>query len=278
MDRPVGHTREAQRLITRRQQGDLGEASAIEWLTRQGATVSAPLGHGPDYDLVAGIGGRLVRVQVKTSTRSEATPEGDERWSVSIRTNGGNQSWSGVTKQFDSTKADVLFVLVGDGRRWFIPASALEGTTGLRLGGRKYSEFEIEPTGAILSLVYTTTDEVELTGSRIDHPAPGERRRGRVGPDCKSGASLLSGFESHLPHSVASGGKTRGYERKLGRAGQAIIRAKRQMTMPLKPFREAGLEIGNRLRFRADGPGRIVIERIRDIQPELALLTAPDDG
>jgi hypothetical protein len=36
------------RLINRRQQGDLGEVSAIEWLTRQGATVSAPLGHSPD--------------------------------------------------------------------------------------------------------------------------------------------------------------------------------------------------------------------------------------
>ena len=45
---PVMH-----RLINRRLQGDLGEASAIEWLTRQGATVSLPVGHSPDYDLIA---------------------------------------------------------------------------------------------------------------------------------------------------------------------------------------------------------------------------------
>jgi len=38
-----------ERLINCRQQGDLGEASAIEWLTRQGATVLVPLGHSPDY-------------------------------------------------------------------------------------------------------------------------------------------------------------------------------------------------------------------------------------
>ena len=57
-----------ERLINRRQQGDLGEASAIEWLTRVGATVSIPFGHSPDYDLVAEVDGRLYRVQVKTTT------------------------------------------------------------------------------------------------------------------------------------------------------------------------------------------------------------------
>jgi hypothetical protein len=36
--------------------------------------------------------------------------------------------------------------------------------------------------------------------SRIEAATSGERRRGRVGPDCKSGALKLSGFESHLPH------------------------------------------------------------------------------
>jgi hypothetical protein len=34
------------------------------------------------------------------------------------------------------------------------------------------------------------------------------------------------------------------------------------MTVPHRPFAEAGLEIGDRIRFRADGPGRMVMERI----------------
>ena len=58
----------------------------------------------------------------------------------------------------------------------------------------------------------------------------------------------------------------------LGRSGQAIIREKRQMTLPAKPFTEAGLQVGDRLRFRADGTGRVVIERIEDAQPKLATL------
>ena len=61
------------RLINRRQQGDLGEASAIEWLTRQGATVFTPLGHSPDYDLIADSDGRFMRVQVKTRPTAQRT-------------------------------------------------------------------------------------------------------------------------------------------------------------------------------------------------------------
>jgi len=34
------------------------------------------------------------------------------------------------------------------------------------------------------------------------------------------------------------------------------------MTLPLRPFTEAGLAIGERVRSRADGPGRVILERI----------------
>jgi PD-(D/E)XK endonuclease len=164
------------RLINRRQKGDLGEASAIEWLTRQGATVSAPLGHSPDYDLIAGLtDGTLVRVQVKTSAFRTSTPDGHERWSVSLRTNGGNQSWTGLAKRFDPTAVDVVYVLVGDGRRWIIPSSAVEGQA-LALGGPKYSEYEISRTEPIEQLVYG--DEGPSLESETP---PGEYRSGQTG-------------------------------------------------------------------------------------------------
>jgi hypothetical protein len=35
---------------------------------------------------------------------------------------GRNQSWTGVVKRLDPARFDYLFVLVGDGRRWFIPS------------------------------------------------------------------------------------------------------------------------------------------------------------
>jgi hypothetical protein len=36
-----------------------------------------------------------------------------------------------------------LFVHVGDGRRWFIPAGEVHACAGLLLGGPKYAAFEV---------------------------------------------------------------------------------------------------------------------------------------
>lgn len=143
-----------ERLINRRQQGDLGEISAMEWLTRQGALVFCPLGHSPDYDLVADTGERLLRVQVKTSVQRVEASDGLPRCPVLIATHGGNQSWTGLSKYFDPSRFDLLFVLTGDGRRWLIPSEAIEARKGITLGGPKYSEFEIERTSPIRGLIY----------------------------------------------------------------------------------------------------------------------------
>jgi hypothetical protein len=122
-----------------RQQGDLGELSAMEWFGRQGATIFVPVTHSPDVDLIVTREGRMERVQVKTSRSWRAN-----RFEVSICTRGGNQSWNGLVSVFSPQRCDLLFVLVADGRRWCIPAAAVEATQGLRLGGPKYSEYEVE--------------------------------------------------------------------------------------------------------------------------------------
>lgn len=128
-----------------RKQGDLGEASAIEWLTRQGAIVSKPLFHSPDYDLVADFGDRICRIEVKTCTRRSRG-----NWCVQLCTHGGNQSWSGTTKFFEPSRCDFVFVQVGDGRRWFIPTEAIETARSITVGGPKYSEYEVPPGEPIL--------------------------------------------------------------------------------------------------------------------------------
>jgi Holliday junction resolvase-like predicted endonuclease len=125
--------------ISPRRQGDLGELSAMEWLASKGYGVNFPIGHSPDYDLIADDGDALLRVQVKTSAQ-----HGNGRWRVAVCTRGGNRSWNGLVKRFSATRCDCLFVLVADGRRWFIPARAVEGGTALHLGGPKYAEFEVE--------------------------------------------------------------------------------------------------------------------------------------
>ncbi len=111
----------------------------MTWLTQAGALVAKPLFENSDYDLIADFGDRLVRVQVKTSTCWVKN-----RFVVALCTRGGNQSWNGIVKRLDATRCDCLFVHVGDGRRWYIPAGALGGGSGIVLGGPKYAEYEVE--------------------------------------------------------------------------------------------------------------------------------------
>ena len=113
----------------------------MHWLAWQGAAVFMPVGNCRDYDLIADFGhGLPVRVQVKTSTCFNR-----QRWSVSVCTRGGNQSWNGMVKRLEPSQYDWLFLHVGDGRRWFIPSTVVEGGCGIQLGGPKYGEFEVDP-------------------------------------------------------------------------------------------------------------------------------------
>jgi hypothetical protein len=151
----------------------------MSWLVDQGATVFVPIGHSPDIDLVAYMDGHLVTVQVKTSNCLR-----NGRFSVTLATRGGNQSWSGLVKRFDPRRCDYLFAHVGDGRRWFIPARAVEGGSGLLLGGPKYEAYEVEPGRPLEALA-------EARNARLADPG-GVPERSK-GPDCKSGGSAFAG-------------------------------------------------------------------------------------
>jgi hypothetical protein len=244
------------RTINRRQQGDLGEASAIEWLTSRGALVLVPFGHSPDYDLVAQIDNRLLRIQVKTSTQETRTPKGDVRFPVSLATCGGNQSWTGVVKTIDPETIDYLFVLTGTGRRWLIPSTEIEGKRTLQLGGPNYGAFEIEPGTQINEIVFGRRPVLDLP------VAGGVSKRSKDG-GCKP-SGLCPSEVRILPPPLASSRpvKPTNYERKPGQRGEAVINQKRRITIPQRPFFEAGLANSGRVRVKADGPGRIVIEQI----------------
>jgi PD-(D/E)XK endonuclease len=244
-----------ERVLNRRQQGDLGEASAIEWLTSRGALVLIPFGHSPDFDLVAQIGDRLFRIQVKTSTQAARTSDGHLRFPVSLVTRGGNQSWTGVAKFIDPKSIDYLFVLTGCGRRWLIPATEIAGKRGIQLGGPKYGEYEIEAGRAIRELVSKGPPP-------LDFPlAGGVSKRSKDG-GCKP-SGLCPSQVRLLPPPLASARpvKPTNYERKPGQHGEAVINQKRRLTIPRRPFFEAGFANGGKVRVRADGPGRLIVEQ-----------------
>jgi PD-(D/E)XK endonuclease len=216
----------------------------MEWLASKGATVWVPFNHSPHVDLMAEWEDRLIRVQVKTSTFRGAIKSGSERWKIAIATNGGNRSWTGVTKKFDPAKVDYLFVLVGDGRRWFIPAFLVEAARSLALGGAKYSEFEIERGTSFEELIYGSEESNTILASTLG--------------ECQSGQMDLTVNQAAMPTQVrilpppSSSPSNR----------QILLRPKRQATFPKAPCEEAGILPGDRLRARADGPGRLVFEKI----------------
>ena len=203
------------------------------------------MGHSPDVDLIADIGKTLRRVQVKTSTYAIKTPRGLDRWSVSLTTSGGNQTWSGAYKVLDPARIDYLFVLVGDGRRWLMPSRSLEACRAISLGGAKYSEFEVERGTPMSPLIYKNGDL-----NRIDSPLLGE---------CQSGQMEQTVNLPAMPTEVRILSPP---SRRAAASCQVLFRPKRQATIPKRPCEEAGLRAGDRLRVQADGPGRILLEKI----------------
>lgn len=244
-----------ERRINRRQQGDLGEASAIEWLTSVGATVFIPFGHSPDIDLVACAHGRLLRIQVKTSTQRIVTSAGHERSAVSLVTRGGNRSWSGLVKKVDAGRFDYLFAHTADGRRWFIPSLVLQACTSVTLGGPKYSEFEIEPGRPIDQLVYGEERSIES-------PPPGEYPSGQRMAPVKRPAQPSQVRILPPPFRPRPGFQHSRYERSQGQSGQCLVNQKRRVTLPQQACIEAGFQDDDRLLARCDGDGRVVLERI----------------
>jgi PD-(D/E)XK endonuclease len=248
--------RHRERMISRRRQGILASSQQLEWLASKGALVWIPLGHSPNADLIAEFNGSLLRVQVKTSTYRVSTPTGHMRWAVSISTNGGNRSWTGLTKKFDPAEVDHLFVLVGDGRRWFIPAAVVEGSRRVSLGGNKYSEFEVERGQSIEDLVYP--GDTQMKSDRMQGECLSGQKEQTVNlPAMPSQVRILPPPSPQIHGPLGDITKS---ERKIARSGHALLRQKRQTTIPKRPCAEAGLKIGDRMRVRSDGPGRVVLE------------------
>jgi len=56
--------------LSRKQRGEIGEAAFLAKMEAMGFEVSKPWGESSRYDLIVDVGGRLVRVQVKSAHRA----------------------------------------------------------------------------------------------------------------------------------------------------------------------------------------------------------------
>ena len=223
----------------------------MRWLTSAGADVWIPLGHSRDSDVIAVFDGDPFRIQVKSSS----CQRGNDRYSVNLCTNGGNQSWTGLVRLFNHTRCDFLFVWRTDGRRWFIPATAVDAKRAITLGGRKYSEFEIDAEGEIPT--------ASMRCLQCPSPIRGSAAVGEAGGPVKS---VPKAEWVRIPPPPSSGS-----DAVKGVRTQAVARTTispgHQMTVPIGPFRAAGLAAGDRFEVIAEGPGSVRIERIHAAEP-----------
>lgn len=125
----------------RTDQGDTGVAYAIQWFMTHGYSVCVPISEHQDFDLVVVEPGcPAQKVQVKTS---RVTTDKPGAYEVALRTTNGNNKAERDIRHFDSCTADLLWVLVDDGRMWLIPRKAVMNRSSLTVGGNKYGEFQV---------------------------------------------------------------------------------------------------------------------------------------
>jgi hypothetical protein len=118
-------------------QGNAGLGIAIAYFARIGVHVGIPLTDSQPYDLMIDDGQQLARVQVRTTTVREG-----RSYVVGLKTVGGNKSQV-ITKVFDPSAYEWLFVVCGDASAYLIPTTAITARYSIFLG-RRYEQFRLE--------------------------------------------------------------------------------------------------------------------------------------
>ncbi len=217
----------------------------MSWLTSIGAQVWIPIGHSPDVDVIAELDGRLHRVQVKSSSCRKG-----DRFAVGLCTNDGNQSWTGTVSFFDHSRCDFLFVWVADGRRWFIPSTAVDGSRGIRLGGPKYSEYEVKGDGEV--------PQASSSHLQCRSPIGGSAVVGETGWTVNP---VPRAEWVRFPPPPSKSGSSRPKGVRLKSSGRATMSPGHQLTIPIGPFTAADLTAGDRFEVVVEGSGCVRLER-----------------
>ena len=120
-----------------RLQGDAGMGVAIAYFSRIGVRIGIPLTDSQPYDLMIDDDGTLSRVQVRTTTVREG-----RSYVAGLKTVGGNKSQI-ITKVFDPSAYEWLFVVCEDATAYLIPTTAISARYSIFLG-RKYEPYRIQ--------------------------------------------------------------------------------------------------------------------------------------
>lgn len=122
-----------------RKQGAWGLCEALAFFAKQEYPLFLPVSDGQRYDFIVEIENQLKRVEVKSSTNLTQY----NSYTVSLCTNGGNQSWNGNKKTISSDDCDIVFIVTEDNCKYLIPSGQLTGRATITVG-RKWTEYLVE--------------------------------------------------------------------------------------------------------------------------------------
>lgn len=122
-----------------KEKGDLAVAHAITYFMTNGYEVCLPIGDKRPYDIVVEQDNTLFRVQIKYA----GFYSGEGKYRAALRTMGGNQSYH-TAKRYQKTDFDLLFVFVGNGRKFLIPWNELKNTNSISIEASKFTRYEVK--------------------------------------------------------------------------------------------------------------------------------------
>lgn len=111
--------------MNKKVQGSIAVAEAIKYYTVNGYAVFTPVSDISRFDLVVEKDGKLRRIEVKSCSAKNNE--------FMLRTNGGNQSWSGKSKYLSSKDCDKVFLYnINSENSKEFDISELEGRNSIR--------------------------------------------------------------------------------------------------------------------------------------------------
>ena len=118
-------------------QGDAGLGIAIAYFAVNGYPCMIPLTDNQPYDLVVDYKGKLIKVQVKTVTYKGA----NGIYKCSLTTKGGNRSGNKNPKKLELIDVDYIFIVTGEGDKYFIPYNKVMSQINL---GKLYEKYKVD--------------------------------------------------------------------------------------------------------------------------------------
>ena len=117
-----------------RKQGDVGTGYAITYFLSKGYTVAIPISDSQSYDLIIEKGGKMERVQCKTSFKKNEFGV----YRIELRTVSNTRGKKLDIRKPSKKNFDSLFVTDGDGKMYLIPATEVDGRNCMSLAIRQH--------------------------------------------------------------------------------------------------------------------------------------------